>query len=47
MALWWCQTCGIVWSAEEAPLCRHYATDLPASEMEPLPDHHPFALDPS
>ncbi|HET7121278.1 MAG TPA: hypothetical protein VFI17_08530 [Solirubrobacterales bacterium] len=44
MALFWCRTCGVVWASEgEAPLCRHYAPDLPATEMEPLPSHHPFA----
>lgn len=45
MSLWWCRKCGIVWAAtgDEPPLCRHYAPDLPAAEMEPLPAHHPYA----
>jgi len=45
MSLYWCRSCGIVWiwATEEAPLCRHYAPDLPATEMEPLPAWHPFA----
>jgi hypothetical protein len=42
LPLWWCRSCGIVWAADEAPICRHNALDLPAREMEPLPTYHPF-----
>ena len=43
MSLFYCEKCGIVWAADDAPVCRHYAVDLPAAEMVPLPDWHPFA----
>lgn len=41
-SLWWCLKCGIVWTAEEAPICRHNALDLPAAVMVPLPSYHPY-----
>jgi hypothetical protein len=45
VTLFWCPRCGIVWTAKSAPLCRHYALDVPATRMEPLPRWHPFAKD--
>jgi hypothetical protein len=43
--LWWCRSCGMVWAADEAPICRHnIPPDIhyPARMMEPLPTYHPF-----
>lgn len=32
----------MVWTAEDPPICRHNAIDLPAAVMAPLPAYHPF-----
>lgn len=40
----WCRVCGIVWVADEAPICRHGVIDgPPVARMVPLPSWHPFA----
>lgn len=47
LALFWCRGCGIVWTSDEAPLCRHGVIDPPnpPERMEPLPSWHPYAKD--
>lgn len=48
MTIYWCPTCGMVWTASEPPICKHNAVDGPrATLMEPLPPGHPFAAVPS
>lgn len=44
MTLWWCPKCGVVWAADDPPLCRHFVIDgPPVARMEPLLSWHPFA----
>lgn len=41
----WCRKCGIVRDVAPGPMpwCRHFAIDVPAQRMEPLPSYHPLA----
>jgi hypothetical protein len=42
--LFYCQTCGIVQTCDEPPICRHLVIDgPPVARMIPLPAWHPFA----
>jgi hypothetical protein len=40
--LFYCQTCGLVREAEDAPWCRHTDLRLPAARMVDLPNSHPL-----
>lgn len=46
MRKFWCRSCGMVRASDQAPWCRHYALDLPADRMVPLPLSHPVAGEP-